>query len=122
MDGSSDYRPASLAREGFIHLSSEAQWLATANRFYRGRADLLLVSIDGDRLRAELRHEPADGDIFPHLYGPLNLNAVDFVSPLPCAATDGSFHLPCHVQLSPAFHARMCAMDDALGETAGCLK
>ena len=74
--GGAEYRAASLEAEGFIHLSGDHQWLATVNRFFRGRSDLVLLVIDPDRLRAEVRYEPADGDHFPHLYGPLNLDAV----------------------------------------------
>jgi uncharacterized protein (DUF952 family) len=71
-----EYRAASLEREGFIHFSMPVQVARTANRFFHGRRDLVLLLIDPDRLRAELRYEPADNDLFPHLYGPLNLDAV----------------------------------------------
>jgi uncharacterized protein (DUF952 family) len=70
------YRPDAFAADGFIHLSEERQWLATANCFYRGRADLVLLELDESKLRAEVRREPADADLFPHLYGELNLDAV----------------------------------------------
>ncbi len=70
------YRPASLAREGFIHLSTEAQWQKTAARFFAGRTGLVLLAIDPERAGAEVRFEPADGELFPHLYGPLPLAAV----------------------------------------------
>lgn len=92
------YRAPSLASHGFIHLSGEAQWLATANRFYRGQRDLLLLVIDPARLTAEVRWEdgvpPApDGAQFPHLYGPLALVAVDAALPLP-VADDGAVGVP----------------------------
>jgi uncharacterized protein (DUF952 family) len=77
-----DYAPASLDREGFVHLSTEAQLLRTAQRFFSGRRDLLALVIAEDRLSAPVRYEPADGDSFPHLYGALNLDAVDDVAPL----------------------------------------
>lgn len=78
------YRPPSLASEGFIHLSTEAQWRKTAERFFAGRGAMVLLEIDphrlGDRLGDEVRFEPAPlahgGDLFPHLYGPLPLLAV----------------------------------------------
>ena len=70
------YRPESLAREGFVHLSEERQWRATAARFFRGKTDLVLLVIDGARLSAEVRHEAADGDSFPHLFGALEVEAV----------------------------------------------
>jgi len=71
-----EYRPASLAVEGFIHASLSGQVLGVANRFYPSRQDLLLLWIDPQRLRPELRYEPADGELFPHIYGALNLEAV----------------------------------------------
>jgi uncharacterized protein (DUF952 family) len=77
------YRPQTFAADGFIHLSEERQWLATANRFYRGQRDLVLLALHEDRLAAEVRREPADGDLFPHLYGALNLDAVAAVYDLP---------------------------------------
>lgn len=75
------YSAASLAAEGFIHCSTVQQVARTANRFYAGQSDLLLLHIDTDLLAADLRWEAADGDSFPHIYGPLNLDAVQ-------AATD----------------------------------
>ena len=88
------YRGDTLSAEGFIHTSTGAQVARTANRFYRGRAGLVLLAIDPAKLSAELRYEAAsDGELFPHIYGPLNLDAVtavrDFVP-----APDGSFIFP----------------------------
>jgi uncharacterized protein (DUF952 family) len=88
-----EYRAASLETEGFIHLSGDRQWLRTADRFFRGQAGLVLLSIRADRLRAEVRFEAADGDSFPHLYGPLNLDAVVDAFPLP-VAEDGTIGIP----------------------------
>lgn len=94
------YAPASLSREGFIHCSTSAQVLDTAHRWYRGRPDLLLLEIDVHRLTAPLRHEPPvnstderRAQLFPHLYGPLNLDAVAAIFEFPCQP-DGSFRLP----------------------------
>ncbi len=88
-----EYRASSLDTEHFIHLSDERQWLATANRFYRGCLDLLLLELDEQRLGAPVRWEPADGQLFPHLYGPLELAAVVAVTALPVAA-DGAIEAP----------------------------
>ena len=71
-----EYRAASLASEGFIHCSTPAQVAVTANRFYHGQQGLVLLVIDAGRLTSEVRYEAADGSLFPHLYGPLNLDAV----------------------------------------------
>jgi len=50
-----------------------------ANAYYAGQPDLVLLHIDTKRLAAELRWEAAEGEEFPHIYGPLNLDAVDSV-------------------------------------------
>jgi uncharacterized protein (DUF952 family) len=69
---------ASLEEEGFIHCSTPAQVVATADRIFRGSGDLLVLVVDPSRVEAPLRHETADvaGEAFPHIYGPLNLDAV----------------------------------------------
>lgn len=89
-----DYRGDTLDREGFIHCSTRNQIVKTANRFYPGRTDLLLLCIDPKKVTAEIRYEPAeDNERFPHIYGPLNLEAVERVitfEPNP----NGVFSLP----------------------------
>ena len=85
-----EYRPDSLASEGFIHASQPSQVLDVANRFYPGRQDLLLLWINPQRLRPAIRYEPVDGDLFPHIYGALNLDAVLAVVAFPPDA-DGIF-------------------------------
>ena len=79
------YEPESLSTEGFIHCSQPSQILEVANAFYHGQRGLILLIIDPNRLACELKWEPpaephpshvhAD-DLFPHLYGSLNLEAV----------------------------------------------
>jgi uncharacterized protein (DUF952 family) len=98
--GRGSYAPASLAAEGFIHCSTLAQVVATANRFYRGQKGLVVLCIEEERLRVELRYEASArtrgegaGELFPHLYGELNVDAVMRVVGLPCEM-DGSFRLP----------------------------
>jgi len=85
-----EYRAASLAREGFLHCSTPAQVAATANRFYHGQHGLVLLTIDRRLVRPEIRFEPADGSLFPHIYGPLNLDAVVEVQEFEPGA-DGTF-------------------------------
>lgn len=79
------YVADSLATEGFIHCTGEPALLTTvANRFYRAVAgDFVILCIDPALLQATLRWEPADGQLFPHLYGPLNRAAVRAVAPFP---------------------------------------
>jgi len=98
--GRRTYAPDSLRSEGFIHCSTLAQVIDTANRFYRGQQDLVVLCIEESRLTAELKYEapamPRDEaahELFPHLYGELNVEAVERVVELPCEA-DGTFQLP----------------------------
>jgi glutathione S-transferase len=78
----------SLADVGFIHCSFEHQVAATAERFYAGRDDVVLLCIDEQQLDHELRCEDlvGGGEAFPHLYGPLSLDAVVEVRSWPPAA------------------------------------
>jgi uncharacterized protein (DUF952 family) len=72
------------AADGFIHFSTAAQAQETARRHFAGQDDLLLAAIDAEKLGEALRFEPSrGGDLFPHLYGPLPLDAVRWVKPLP---------------------------------------
>jgi uncharacterized protein (DUF952 family) len=76
------YMPPSLATDGFIHLSTAEQLLPTAERYFAGRTDLVVLAIDPARIDAELRYEEAHGESFPHLYGSLAREAVVGVEPL----------------------------------------
>jgi uncharacterized protein (DUF952 family) len=80
-----EYRAASLESEGFIHASTSKQVLAVANAFYLRQNDLVLLVIDETLVKPEVRWEapagsPVEGispaDLFPHIYGPLNTDAV----------------------------------------------
>jgi uncharacterized protein (DUF952 family) len=89
------YYADSLKTEGFIHFSLAEQVVKVANDFYGGQTDLLLLVVDPERLEAELRYEPAAGmpgnsERFPHLYGALNLDAVQRAVPFPPDA-DGTW-------------------------------
>ena len=78
------------AADGFIHFSTAAQVAETAARHFAGQTDLLLVAVDAERLGAGLRYERSrGGDLFPHLYGPLPLDAVVWVRPIAKAAAGG---------------------------------
>jgi uncharacterized protein (DUF952 family) len=88
------YEPPSLEQEGFIHFSEADQVVATANRVFGGQSDLVLLCVAPERLAAVVRYEHAEdaGEAFPHLYGPLNLDAVSRVLPI-VEGADG-FELP----------------------------
>ncbi len=81
-----DYRAESLEADGFIHCSTSAQVLPVAEKYYPGQRGLLVLAVDPALLSADLRWEPpsegapppgvSEGDLFPHVYGPLNLEAI----------------------------------------------
>ena len=76
------YVSPSLDSEGFIHCSLPQQVLETANRFYAGEDNLVILWIVLEKLKSEVRFEESDVDVFPHVYGAINLDAVSFVSEL----------------------------------------
>ena len=81
-------------QDGFIHFSTAAQAAETAARHFAGQADLLLVAVEADALGDSLRYEPSrGGDLFPHLYGILPLDAVVSVTELPLGE-DGRHDFP----------------------------
>lgn len=100
------YAPASLQTHGFIHCSTLDQIVDTANQFYRGNGDLVLLCIEESSLTEQLKFEsPASLDdpraelSFPHLYGSLDPVCVGRVVKFPCRA-DGSFELPTEFQVN----------------------
>jgi uncharacterized protein (DUF952 family) len=72
------YVPETFAQEGFIHLCKADQFEGVVNRYFYGQGDLVALCIAPEALIAELRYENlfAGKELFPHLYGPLNLDAV----------------------------------------------
>lgn len=77
-DSAEAYTPPSLDNEGFIHCSTPQQIERVANALFSRQPQLLLLVIDPRRLQASVVYEDcyAAGEAFPHLYGPLNLDAV----------------------------------------------
>jgi uncharacterized protein (DUF952 family) len=60
-------------KDGYIHLSAADQAQETARLHFRGQADLVVVTLDADALGEALKWEPSrDGQLFPHLYAPLD--------------------------------------------------
>lgn len=97
----------SVATEGFAHCSTEHQIVDVANKYYRGASNIVLIHIDPTKLTSALKFEPPahiDGSpalpheaLFPHIYGPINLNAVVEVIDFSCDE-QGSFSLPSQLQ------------------------
>jgi glutathione S-transferase len=83
------YSADSLATEGFIHCSFAGQVAGAANRFYADQQEMLVLQLDPSRLTSPVCEEPSGtGEIFPHVYGPINRDAVVAVQFLP-RGTDG---------------------------------
>jgi glutathione S-transferase len=85
-------RGVTLDQQGYIHASQAQQVELVANAIYRDAADLIILTIDPALLRSELRYEkmPDADDPFPHIYGPLNTDAVIDTAPF-VLGPDGSF-------------------------------
>ncbi|MGZ3272716.1 MAG: DUF952 domain-containing protein [Caulobacteraceae bacterium] len=74
-------------QDGYIHFSTAAQAQETAARHFRGQAGLVVVAIEAEALGAALRWEPSrGGQLFPHLYGPLDPALARGVSEAPLGA------------------------------------
>lgn len=85
-------RGRTLAQQGFIHGSTADQVAPVANMIYKDEPDLLVLVIDTDRVTPEIRYEEVPGwdAPFPHIYGPLNADAVVETRPLK-PGSDGEF-------------------------------
>ena len=69
--------------------------IRVADRLFRGRTGLVLLEIDAGQVRAEIRYENCEGgqEVFPHIYGPLDLDSVVRVLEFE-PGDDGSFAMP----------------------------
>ena len=98
-DGDGQYRISTIGRTledvGFIHCSFARQVRGVADAFYRDRTDVVLLTIDRSKVRAQVRedHVALANDAFPHIYGPLDVDAVVAVEPL-ARRPDGTLALP----------------------------
>ena len=87
-----EYHTSSLKEVGFIHCSRPEQILGVANRYFQRTDNLALLWINPQRVESEIRWELSDGQVFPHIYGPINLAAVVAVSEL-SPDEDGVFRM-----------------------------
>ncbi|MCA6440635.1 MAG: DUF952 domain-containing protein [Sediminibacterium sp.] len=73
------YEADSIAKEGFIHCSTAKQVAGVLERYYLGRTDLVKLTINPEKLAYPLKFDFADSvnEYFPHIYGTLNLSAVE---------------------------------------------
>lgn len=72
------YESPSLKEEGFIHCSLTEQVPGVLERYFKGKTNLVKLVIETDRLKSQLIYEwsPSVADTFPHVYGPINTDAV----------------------------------------------
>lgn len=98
------YTAPSLVSEGFIHCSTLNQTVDTANLFFKGQSELVLLCIDEKRLKAVCKfedpsgisadgHDPRVDKLFPHVYGPINHDAIIKTVDFP-VNENGTFELP----------------------------
>ena len=98
-----EFRPPEFDEIGFIHCSTPEQVVLVANAFFRGQSGLVMLMIDPARLKSPVRWEPPHstgrlpgfmhGSVYPHVYGPINVDAVARIVPLVPSDT-GSFKMP----------------------------
>lgn len=102
VEGEPFYNGDTLEAEGFIHLSKPTQVVRVANARFRGHPGLQLLVVDSERVTAPIKHEApyendeaalANDDLFPHVYGPLNTDAIIAVVDFE-PGEDGRFTLP----------------------------
>ena len=79
------YEANSLKEEGFIHCSEESQVAGVLDRYFKDRKDLVKLKIGTEKLKSQLIYEwsPSIADTFPHIYGPINVDAVIGVESIP---------------------------------------
>jgi uncharacterized protein (DUF952 family) len=91
-------RGRTLGEVGFVHCGYRDQVLDVAERLYPDAGELILLVIDPQRLGSPVRAESLEGgeELFPHIYGPLELDAVTQALPIR-RGRDGRFQLPAGV-------------------------
>jgi uncharacterized protein (DUF952 family) len=72
------YEPPSYQKEGFIHCSTDEQLEGVMQKHFQQHENLVKLVIDPTRLTQQLKYDKVEGEQqeYPHIYGPLNLEAV----------------------------------------------
>lgn len=89
------YIPVEFERDNFIHCSTETQVLPVADRYYANETHLVLLKINVQTLTSPVTYENLEGgnELFPHIYGVLNLDSVEEAKKLIMNA-DGHYIFP----------------------------
>ena len=92
------YRGDTLGSDGFIHCSTSQQVVKVANALFHGQEGLVLLSIEPSKVRSKIRYERSEaGEPYPHIYGPLNIEAVLKVFSFE-PGKDGKFRFPTELE------------------------
>lgn len=88
------YCPLTFNTEGFIHCSTKEKICESANKFFKGKSGILLLSIDENKVTAEIKWEDlySFNYKFPHIYGKLNKDSVISITEI-YSDTNGEFKL-----------------------------
>ena len=94
------YKPEMFDSEDFIHCSTTEQVVDTANKFFKDEPDLILLCINTKKVKGDIIYENLVGGekMYPHIYAPLNTEAVERVIDFHTAA-DGHFQYPEEINL-----------------------
>ncbi len=84
------YAPNRYEEDGFIHCSEKHQLEPVASHHFRCRDDLVLLELMPTRLEPETKYEQGGKEKFPHIYGPINKDAVNRTIEVRCN-DDGLF-------------------------------
>ena len=78
------YQSDSLITQGFIHCCTQDQIKKVLDQWFKGQTSLVLLEIDPALLNAKITYENLEGgeELFPHIYGPINLDAVINENPI----------------------------------------
>ena len=75
-EGKDTFTPPTFEEEGFIHCCTKEQIDYVLTTYFKGVTAVFLLKLDTDLLTAKLLVEPANGQHFPHIYGPINRKAI----------------------------------------------
>ncbi|HEY1066168.1 MAG TPA: DUF952 domain-containing protein, partial [Pirellulales bacterium] len=68
--------PPSLATEKFVHASPANQLTRVANKHYKQFDEVVVVVLNPERIKADVEWEPATGGLYPHIFGPVDMDAT----------------------------------------------
>ena len=75
--GQSFFEAKSLSSEGFIHCSYADQLESVLERYFADAGEVVILYLDANQLTSPLVSEPStNGEAYPHIYGPINKDAI----------------------------------------------